>query len=623
MTALKLIGFSGEIPRVQPRQLPEPGAQYSLDCRLEDGSLVPVNQTRFVIDLSSLALDEIKTIYRFGDDWLGWATHVNAVTGPVATERLYYTGDGVPKMRVGSTIYDLALEAPDTALSGALSGAGSGDIITLLYVYTRVTEYGEESEPSPASAEINWQAGKTVTLSGFVAAPGGRAYSKQRIYRSQTSASGTGFFLIAERSDTASDYADVVSLTDINDPLPSTDYNPPPDDLEGLIALPNGMMAAFSPATRSLCFCEPYKPHAWPEKYRLTMDYDPQALAAIGTSVVVATTGTPYIAQGTAPENMVMERIETNLPCINKRSMVDLGYAVAYASHDGLVVVSQGAARVVTDNIVTRKQWQGYNPGIMVASQYNGRYFASYEYVDDEGNAAIGTFAIDLTGQQPYLLRYSIASDASFYDIEDGTLYVLIGQEVFEFDSLTTTPSVMLWKSKLFVLPRPDNFGAIYVDGGDRLTPEEEAERAAELAAALEENEALYYGFGYTQYIPLFSSLNGPMYNVVAINGNSSESWNGTVNGVPSGSMGSEINGAPVNGYMLGGDGLTNVANITKTSIVRVYADNRLVASVTDMNKVVRLPSGFRARTWEVEVEGKATVYEIGLATTASELRAV
>lgn len=624
MTAIKLIGFSGEVPRVQPRQLPEAGAQYALDCRLEDGSLVPVNQPRFVYDLGGLGLPEINTIYRHNGSWLAWQNAVNVAPGPVATDRLYYTGDGVPKMRVGASIYDLKLTAPTVALSGSLSGVGTGDITTILYVYTRVTEFGEESEPSPASNEINWQSGQSVTLTGFAAAPAGRGFTKQRIYRSQTSASGTGFYLIAERADSASSYVDSVSLSAINDPLPSIDYNQPPDDLEGLISLPNGMMAAFSPSTKSLCFCEPYLPHAWPEKYRLSLDYDPVALGAFGTSVVIATSGTPYIAQGTAPENMVMERIETNLPCINARSMVDLGYAVAYASHDGLVVVASGTARVVTDSIMTRQQWQSINPGIMVCSQYNGRYFASYEYLDENGSPALGTLAIDLTGAQPFLLRYSITSDASFYDVEDGVLYVLIGSEVYEFDSLSTTPTAMTWRSKLFVLPRPDNFGAIYVDGGDRLTPQEISEQEALIEQIAAENEALYYADGYVQYIPKLSSLNGHGYNILQINGNNeSEQWTSTTISTPSGSMGSELNGAPVNGYALNGDGLQRIVDNTKYTLVSVFADNRLVAVVTELNKMVRLPSGFRGRAWEVRVEGKATIYEIGMATTASELRAV
>ena len=70
-------------------------------------------------------------------------------------------------MRVDGDTYGLAVTAPTAALSVAATGSGTGDTATRLYVYTVVTEFGEESEPSPASAGIAWQSGKTITLSGF------------------------------------------------------------------------------------------------------------------------------------------------------------------------------------------------------------------------------------------------------------------------------------------------------------------------------------------------------------------------------------------------------------------------------------------------------------------------
>lgn len=622
MTALKLIGFSGEVPRVQPRQLPETGAQQSLDCRLENGALVPINRLNPVYDFTGLGLSEVNTIFKFNGAWLAWQAVVNAVPGPVATDRLYYTGDGVPKMMVGNTVYDLKLTAPTAALSGALSGVGTGNVVTLLYVYTRVTIYGEESEPSPISADINWQAGKTVTLSGFDAVPPGRGFTTDRIYRSQTSASGTGLYLIAERAASAADYVDVVNLSDIADPLPSLDYNPPPDDLSSLIALPNGVMAGFS--GKQFCLSEPFKPHAWPEKYRQMLDYQGVALGAFGSSVAIATTGMPYVAVGSTPETMKAERIETNLPCINPRSMVDLGYAVAYASHDGLVVASQGAARVVTDGIMTREQWMKSNPGIMVAGQYNGRYFSSYEYLTETGDIAIGTFAIDLNVQNPFLLRYSLSFDASFYDIESGLLYVLIGQQVYEFDSLGTTPAEMTWKSKLFVLPRPDNFGAIYIDGGRELTSAEIAYAEAQLAEILSNNAILYFGSGYILIPPNFSGINGPGINVLQINGGSAEVLTPDYSSsVPAGSMLAEVNGDVVNAYPVNGDGLRRYIDQSQFIAVSVYGDGELVATINKMNTTCRLPANFRARTWEVLVYGNAPIYEINIASTARELRAV
>ena len=69
------------------------------------------------------------------------------------------------------------------------------------------------------------------------ATPAGRAITKQRIYRSQSSnQAGTDLFLIAERAAGTGNFVDIYGPTEFAEALPSKDYNPPPDDLAGLVA---------------------------------------------------------------------------------------------------------------------------------------------------------------------------------------------------------------------------------------------------------------------------------------------------------------------------------------------------------------------------------------------------
>src|SRR5690606_7510378 len=325
MATLKLVGFSGEIPKLLPRLLPDMSAQAAFNVRLDDGALTPIRKPRRVFGFADAT--NYRTIYRHGEEGLGWTGLVNAAPGPVAQDRLYYTGDGVPKMRVGGNVYPLAVPRPTTKLTATVSGTGSGDKVTRLYVYTFVTEFGEESEPCPISDEVEWEPGQTVTLSGFEEPPAGRGITLQRIYRSQTGSGVTDLYFIAERPASNADFVDNIPPDAINEPLPSRLWNPPPDNLQGLTALPNGMMAGF--VGKDLYFCEPYRPHAWPEAYVLTCEYEIVGLGAFGTSLVVVTKGHPYLVTGTSPDSMVMEKLELNLPCINPQSVIDLGYAVA------------------------------------------------------------------------------------------------------------------------------------------------------------------------------------------------------------------------------------------------------------------------------------------------------
>ena len=342
---LKLIGFKGELPSVQPRLLPDAYAKFAFDSKLNDGSLKSFRKSRSV---TALALGTIyKTINLFGVTWRGWGADVDAVPAPVASDRLYITGDGAPKMISGGVTYPLALAEPTTKLTASVSGTASSDFgSTRLYVYTWVTAFDEESAPCPVSDSIYWKPSQTVTLSGFASPPVGRNINRQRIYRAHTSTTGTKLYFIAERSASSENFTDSVAVDGFAEELPSLYYSTPLSTLSGLTAMPNGMMAAFS--GKELYFCEPFKPHAWPDSYSLTCDYEIVGLGSFGSSLAVLTKGNPYLVSGTSPDSMIMEKLEINLPCINSRSIQDLGYAIAYASYDGLVMVSSSGANVVT-----------------------------------------------------------------------------------------------------------------------------------------------------------------------------------------------------------------------------------------------------------------------------------
>lgn len=583
MSAITLTGFSGEIPKLLPRLLPNNAAQIAFNSRLNDGALTPVRKSRFTHSFSQLPANGYGTLYNYNGSWLAWQGVVNPARGPVAQERLYITGNGKPKMVIGALTVDLAVVGPVSAVVATLSGTATDTTITTrAYVYTNVTGFGEESEPCPLSNEVSWQPGKSVTLSSISTDMGARTAAKQRFYRTQTSATGiTTLYFIAERTASTNDFIDNIASADFSEPLPSTDFNPPPDELSGLISLPNGIMAAF--VGKDLYFCEPFIPHAWPEKYILTTEYDIVGLGSYGNTVVVMTTGNPYIVNGSTPQAMVMEKLELNLPCINARGIVDLGYAVAYPSHDGLVTVTQGGARIVSESLMTRDNWLLLNPQTMAAGQRDGRYFASYSYLDQLGVVQEGTLILDMSGSEPYLLRSQVRADAFYYDIFTGALFFIKGIEVFEYDAIGAENDVQLWRSKQIVLARPTNYGAILIEAEGALTDEEllAVEQAAALVLA--SNQAIY----------------------------------------DTGDLFGELAGAALCVYEINGDSLDTVPHASRSIAVNVYADGVLKFTVSKINEIARLPSGFKARQWEFEISSDTRIAQVSVATTASELMKV
>lgn len=555
---ITISGFSGEMPRITPRLLPDSAAQVAKNCKLLDGAIMPI---RYSSDHRILGAGNVM-FYKRGGIWFEWNKVVDVVNAPIAANRLYFTGDGSPKIVTDdASVYPLAVRAPTLALTASVTGTPSpASQTTITYAYTYVTAYDEESEPSPLSNEVTRSAGMDVTLTGFVAPPVDRNYNRIRIYRSQTGASGvTELYFIKEvvLPVPTPSFIDIVEDNPIQEVIPSLNYNAPPEGLTGIIALPNGMLAGF--LGNKLYFSEPYIPHAWPEKYVLTTNFDIVGLGAFGHSIAILTTGNPYIATGISPDAMAMELVEVNYPCVNKRGIVDLGYSVAYPSNDGLVLISTNGAQLATRQLFTRDQWQAFSPETIVASQYEWRYLFCYNNGEKSE-----TVIVDLTGEQPFITRVDLQTNYMFFEIGAGKLYVLNGSNAQEWDSTVQPFMQATWRSKKIVLDGPINFGASLIDG-----------------------EQLYDPNAIT--IPIIDVLDATL---------SSDVFPATVivSSIP-----------PVGGSFIQFE-------------IDLYADGQLVHTFTNLNNVVRLPSGFMARTWEVEVRGNSKITSIYLAWSPSEL---
>ena len=69
------------------------------------------------------------------------------------------------------------------------------------------------------------------------------------------------------------------------------------DDLEGILALPNGIMVGFR--RNQLCLSAQNRPHAWPPLYRLNTDTDIVGIANVDTTVVIGTKSFVYVPPAT------------------------------------------------------------------------------------------------------------------------------------------------------------------------------------------------------------------------------------------------------------------------------------------------------------------------------------
>lgn len=260
------------------------------------------------------------------------------------------------------------------------------------YLYTLVNDLGEEGPPSPVSAEVLRPSGVSVTVTTPTTAPTDDEnyfIAKKRIYRAVSGATGDVFLLVAEIDLGTADYVDTLGDDEIGpDVLESEEWDLPPADLQGIIVLPNGMLAGFR--RNQLCVCVPSRPHAWRVRDRLTTDTDIVAICNLDNTIVIGTKSFVYTATGNAGESYSMSKPGAAQACVAKLSMTYLeGVGVVFASPDGVQACagSAGAVRNITEGIYTKKQWEALNPESLVAAVHDNVLHCWYdtEYVPVTG----------------------------------------------------------------------------------------------------------------------------------------------------------------------------------------------------------------------------------------------
>jgi hypothetical protein len=459
MANISIRSFGGISPKTPPRGLQPSQAQAAVNSGVFTGTLKPMKGLGTSV---ATVVGSAQTIYKFGQDstdetagWLSWNSDVDVARSQIngdTEEWTFYTGDGAPKaIRAGftSSPIPLGLAFPTAALTATL-GAEPEDAATLVqetraYTYTYVYKIGAraiESAPAPSSTSVDVYPNQTVTLTNFLTPPTGYVATHVRVYR--TSA---GAFLyvteIALSTAVGSGFADNVDPENLAEELPSLYWLPPPDTLKGLTNLPNGVMAGFN--SRDVYFCEPYVPHAWPDAYRQTLDYPVVGLGRMDTTLAVLTKGTPYFIQGSHPDSMVVIKSDLEQACVSKGSIVSLNNSVFYCSPDGLIALTPGGSRNITEAMFTYNQWQTQiNPESVDAYHQDMKYIGFY----DNGVTA-GSFVYDLSTNQFSL--NDLTADAGYQSLRNDKLYLLKDGAIKPWEEgadLTYT-----WKSKVFAFP--------------------------------------------------------------------------------------------------------------------------------------------------------------------------
>jgi len=612
MPFIKLEAFSGISPRTGPALLQPNQAQIASNLKIQSGELRPWRKSVFEYTTGN---SNVQTIYELektstgATAWLEWTLDVNVVPGPVADitdDRVYYT-DGVGPKKTNWALattsgtgvkpfpiayYQLGVPNP-TAGPTLVKSGGSGTVHEdRAYVYTYISTFGavlEESGPSPATLISTVEPNATVTVSAFATAPissAGYNITAIRIYRAVSGTDSVNYFYVGQVTVTTSTgvatgtFADNILAANLGVILPSLYYIPPPAALQGLVSMPNGILAGFT--ENQVWFCEPYLPHAWPSGYMMTVGSPIVGLGVFGQTLVVCTRQHPYLITGSTPGAMTQEKVPLFEPCVSKRSIAGDQYGVLYASPNGIVSIAPGAMDVITRPLFTRDEWQAYLPTSMIGAIYQNMYIAFY---------AVGATKAALVitrGDTPPLVTFDTNAQAVFVQRSTANVYVVPsgGTEIYQLDADTVNNLFYQWKSKKFILPAPTNFGAIKIQAD-------------------------------WDYIDDTTAYNTYVAAIVAAN---QAIW------ASGAALNSTLNSIVVNGMLLGGSALTPIPNIAETRNVNfiLFSDGVQVYSqgVTSQEPV-RLPASSKGYIWEVQLTGNAPLRNFKMATSIGELKQI
>jgi hypothetical protein len=151
-------------------------------------------------------------------------------------------------------------------------------------------------------------------------------------------------------------FVDKLTDAQLGEPLTTTGWYPPPQGVQGIVSAPNGVIVGFKGKT--VYASVPYVPYAYPVAYQTATDADIMGLVTTASGVAVLTNQMPYIMIGTDPSSWSMVKLQIPAACVSHQSIVDMGTFGVYAGPEGLMAIDGVEVKNLTQDKLTRAQWQ-------------------------------------------------------------------------------------------------------------------------------------------------------------------------------------------------------------------------------------------------------------------------
>jgi len=473
---------------------------------------------------------------------------------------------------------------------------------TRAYLYTFVSEYGEEGQPSPPTLDIGDAGLWNITgMQTSVPDAANRTILFKNIYRTVPGNNSSLFFFVAQIPVGDATYADNENdfTVALNNVLESQTWAEPITTMQGFVLMPNGYLVGWD--KRRIVMSEAYRPHAWPAEYELSTEFPVVGMVVWGSTVVMGTESNPYLGQGVTPQAFTMQKMDAVEPCLSRQGMVATIWGAYYPSINGLTLVNSSGVNNITQDILTREEWNSrYSPTQIFAAQLGVQYVAFV-------SQTFG-FVFNPTEPKSKLVELDTFSQVNGIETDPytGNVWLLMQDRIWEWDPENVQRLFWRWKSKLFQTAKPVNFGAY------RLNFDPDALKVDE------------------DVLSFFQPYNTERFNVTP-------EFNAHLNTLAGHVLCGEAQGIglvpgwtePETKAPLGGDLLYPINfMLFQFSAVRliVYEGRKkrvVLDAIINDEKIGRLPSGFKSDLWQFELIGNTTVYSLQVAETAKGLAEV
>lgn len=485
MAELKLTRFTGLIPRIHRRNLPESASTKALDVDLSGFTLKPFRQNKKVSD------DTGNFLYADGCCYIT-SDNCKASVDIVESEYKIVVATGIRDYPV-QNIYDKAcndewfrLGFPEATKPNAQSinfkpkifTNASGDVGDFSrevrqYYYTMVTclddgSACQESAPSLPSDIIDCHNTDDVVVSGILTDSADYKIDKVRIYCATTyldfdGKENEGVFLeVGEIPFGSGTFVHRIS-TGYGGECQTEEYDNLPDNASNIQYCGNGQLAALVGC--ELWMSEPLMPHAWPESFRYGR-FKGKPIRFLGTESIgyILTDSNPSIIEiespCTLPGCRKVTTLEETHPIISYNSACTYNGSCFYATSDGIVMLSGTTTSVITSPMFSRDDWLAIAPWTLIGVVHDGYYYGftdvmSFRFkVPDSVHEQFESSTLVELSDRPLAVCRS-RQDRLMFTMQDGTYEFSSGDSWREF----------YWSSKEYSAPGYTAFTAYKVVG--------------------------------------------------------------------------------------------------------------------------------------------------------------